>query len=474
MTRLTRATFDAMPAAIGRPAPADPANRIGIVHVGPGAFHRAHQADYIDRLLADDPRWGIAAVALRSRTTIDALAAQDGLYTLAIRDREPAMRVLGAHRAFLGPGDEAVIAAQLASPDVTLVTSTVTEKGYCLTGDGQLDSAHPDIAHDLVPGAAPRSFIGWVAAGLAARRAAGIAPFRVMPCDNMADNGGKLHRALIAFAALRDPALADWIAGEVRVPATMVDAITPASDDVLIADVAAATGLEDAAPVQREAFAQWVIEDDGARDGPDLAAVGAIITSDVSGWERAKLRILNGAHSTLAYGGLLRGHDNVGAAMADPELAALVTALVREDVAPVLPPVTGLDLDAYRAAVFARFRNPAIVHRLEQIAQDGSQKIPYRLLDTIVANLDRGRTPHHALRAVAAWIAFLIDRARRDVPIIDPLARPLVRACGGRDTADGVRHLLALDAVFPGRFRAMPDLVNALTDHVNFWMTDRA
>jgi len=474
VTRLTRTALGALPAAIGRPAPADPDNRIGIVHFGPGAFHRAHQAAYIDRLLAADPRWGIAAVALRSRATIDALASQDGLYTLAIRDSEPAMRVIGAHRRFLGPGDEAAIAALLTRPDVALVTATVTEKGYCLSGDGHLDLAHPDIVHDLTPGAVPRSFIGWVVAGLAARRAAGIAPFRVMPCDNMADNGGKLHRALVAFADARDRDLAAWIAGAVRVPATMVDAITPASDAALLADVAAATGLTDAAPVQREAFAQWVIEDDGARDGPDLVAAGAIVTHDVGGWERAKLRILNGAHSTLAYGGLLRGHESVAAAMADPELGALVEALVREDVAPVLPPVAGLDLDAYRAAVFARFRNPAIVHRLEQIAQDGSQKIPYRLLDTVIANLDRGHMPYHALRAVAAWIAFLIDRTRRAVPVIDPLATPLLRACASGDPAHAVRGLLALDAVFPARLREAPDVVTALTNNVNFWLSGQA
>ena len=201
----------------------------GVLHFGPGAFHRAHQAAYIDALLSNDPRWGIAAVSMRSKRTVAALAEQDGLYTLAIRDAESSNRVIGAHRRFLGPDDAAETHALLADPAVALVTTTLTEKGYCLAADGSLDLAHPDIAHDLANADVPRSIIGWIVAGLAARRASGAAPFVPMPCDNLANNGAKLHAALIAFAAARDQALADWIAGEVRVPSTMVDFPVPFS-----------------------------------------------------------------------------------------------------------------------------------------------------------------------------------------------------------------------------------------------------
>jgi mannitol-1-phosphate/altronate dehydrogenase len=405
VTRLSLATLDRVPAAIAHRRQPRPL-AAGIVHFGPGAFHRAHQAAFIDRLLDADPRWGIVGVGLRSGATVAPLAAQDGLYTLVVRDAEAAMRVIAAHVAMLGPGGELI--ARLADPGVALVTATVTEKGYALAADGTLDFGHPDIVHDLAAPALPKSFIGWTVAGLAARRAAGLAPFAVLSCDNMADNGAKLRAATIAFATRLDPELAAWIAGEVGFPSSMVDSITPASDDALLAEVAARLGLEDAAPVQREAFAQWVIEDQGRPLGPDLAGTGVILTRDVAGYERAKLRILNGSHSALADAGLLAGHETVAEAMADAALADFVERLVREEVVPALPPVPGLDLHAYADAVFARFRNPAIRHRLIQIAMDGSQKLPYRWLDTIIANLRAGRPAAHLACAVAAWIAFAI------------------------------------------------------------------
>ncbi len=460
MSRLSRATLAAVPSYIAAPRNR-PEPGIGIVHFGPGAFHRAHQADYIDRLLDTDPRWGIAAVSMRSRGTIDALAAQDGLYTLAIRDEEPRMRVIGAHRRFLGPEDARDTLMLLADPNVRLVTTTVTEKGYCLSTDGTLDLAHPDIVHDLARPVVPRSVIGWIVAGLAARRTAGIAPFTPMPCDNLASNGAKLHAALIAFARATDPAVADWIAGEVRVPSTMVDSITPASDDILYSDVAAALGVEDRAAVQREAFAQWVIED-GGDIGPDLASVGATLTGDVGGYERAKLRILNGAHSTLAYAGLLRGYVSVAEAMRDPDLAAFLDTMIRQDVIPMLPAVPGLDLDAYRAAVLKRFANPAIVHRLDQIAIDGSQKLPYRLGDTLIANRQAGRMPDHVVAALGCWVAFLMRRVRDGVPILDPAADRLAAAAGKESPAEVVDALVAQVLGIPSEAAGDSALISSL------------
>ena len=418
--------------------------RVGIVHFGPGAFHRAHQAAYVDALLDSDPRWGIAAVSMRSRGTVDALAAQDGLYTLAIRDAVPSWRVIGAHQRFLGPGEAAETRALLADPNVGLVTTTVTEKGYCLSPDGTLDLSHPDIVHDLEGADVPASVIGWIVAGLAARRAAGIAPFVVLPCDNLANNGAKVRAALVAFARASDPALADWIESNVDVRSTMVDSITPAGDAALGRDVAAALGgLADEAAVQREAFTQWVIEDNGRPLGPDLASVGATLTPDVAGYERAKLRILNGAHSTLAYAGLLRGAESVADAMRDDALAGFVDAMIRRDIIPILPEVPGLDLQAYRAAVLDRFRNPGIVHRLEQIAQDGSQKLPYRLGDTLAANRAKGRMPQGVVAALGCWVAFLIRRASAGTPIVDPAGTRLAEIARDGDPDTVVRTLAA-------------------------------
>lgn len=439
--RLSRATLAHVPARVPTPQ-ARAAAAIGIVHFGPGAFHRAHQATYIDDLLDHDPRWGIAAVSLRSAGTVEALAAQDGLYTLVVRDADPVTRVIGAHQRFLGPGDDIEIARQLADPAVRLVTMTVTEKGYCLAGDGTLDMAHADIVHDLA-GGAPRSIIGWLVAGLAARRAAGVAPFVPMPCDNLASNGAKLHAALVAFAARRDPSLADWIADAVRVPSTMVDSITPANDAALLADVAATIGLEDLAPVQRESFVQWVIEDVGGDAVDALRGAGATVTRDVAGFEQAKLRILNGAHSTLAYLGLLRGAETVAEAMADTVLADFVAAMIQRDIVPMLPAIPGFDVDAYAQAILARFRNPAIAHRLDQIAQDGSQKLPYRLGDTLVANRRAGRMPTHVARALAGWVAFLMRQAAADTGVIDPAAKTLMSIAGEGEAGNVVDALIA-------------------------------
>ena len=446
MSLLSKAALSALPETVEAPRMRGPIGT-GIVHFGPGAFHRAHQADFVDQLLDHDRRWGIAAVSMRSRGTIDALAAQDGLYTLAIRDVTPGMRVIGAHTHFLGPDEATTIKALLAAPDTRLVTTTVTEKGYCLGPDGTLDLGHPDIVHDLAGPDVPASVIGWIVGGLAARRDAGIAPFVPMPCDNLASNGAKLHAALAAFARQLDPGLADWIGAEVRVPSTMVDSITPASDDTLYADVAAALGVDDRAAVQREAFAQWVIED--VPGLPDLAAVGATITRDVGGYERAKLRILNGSHSTLAYAGLLRGHESVAQAMGDPVLAGFVEAMIRDDIIPMLPAVPGLDLGDYAAAVLRRFSNPVIVHRLDQIAIDGSQKLPYRLGDTLMANRRAGRMPGYVVAALGAWIAFLMRRVREDVVIVDPASDRLTRAAQADTPAAVIAALVAGEIGFP-------------------------
>jgi fructuronate reductase len=433
--------------------------RTGIVHFGPGAFHRAHQADYIDRLLPHDPRWAIAAVALRSRGTIDALKAQHGRYTLAILDAEPSFRTIAAHNRFFGPGDSAKVRNQLADPAVRLVTSTVTEKGYCLSADGTLDFAHPDIAHDLADPEQPVSLIGWLALGLGDRRAAGLQPFTPISCDNMASNGSKLREAVIAFAERREPELAHWIAGEVHFPNTVVDSITPAADQRLRDLVRAETCVvDDAIPVSREAYAQWVIEDVLPPGSPDLAAVGVALSGDVEAWAKAKLRILNGAHSSLAYIGLLLGHETVAEAMRDPALGPFLEQLVREHIIPALEP-SPIDLSRYADDTFARFRNPAIHHRLAQIAWDGSQKLPYRLLDTIAEARAAGRPIAALAVPIAAWILFLERQARAGVDIVDPLADRLAALAR---TAQPVDAILDLHEVFPPALSADAAFCNAV------------
>lgn len=438
---------------------------VGVVHFGPGAFHRAHQAAYFDRLLAADPRWAICAVSLKSPGVRDALKPQDGLYTLLELGAETRMRVIGSIRELLVAAEtpEAVL-ARLASPDIRLVTLTVTEKGYCLGPDGALDLGHADIAADRATPERPSSVVGWLVEGLARRRAAGLAPFTTLSCDNLPANGRKLKAAVVALAATRDAALADWIAAGARFPCTMVDSITPATDDALRLRVAAGLGLEDAWPIQREHFLQWVIEDDL---GPahDALAVLATLTDDVGGWEKAKLRLLNGAHSTLAYAGLLRGRQTVRDAMADAPLAAFVERMMLQDIAPTVTPPAGMVVENYVQALLERFRNPAIEHKLSQIAWDGSQKLPIRILGTVADALAAGRPLDRLAAPVAAWMRFVVRQAGAAVVLTDPLAGPLARlglACNG-DAAHDVRLFLALEQVFPRELAATPAFREAVT-----------
>jgi len=461
MTSLSRATLASLPPGIARPRHDLQSVRTGIVHFGPGAFHRAHQAAYVDRLLDSDPRWGIAAVSLRSPGTVDALKAQDGLYTLAVIDREPAMRVLAAHSDAIGPGEGARLRGLLTDPAVRLASSTVTEKGYCLTGEGTLDLAHPDIVHDLQRPTEPASVIGWIVAGLADRRAAGIAPFAMLCCDNMTGNGGKLRAACAALAREYDPALAAWIEAEVAFPDSMVDSITPASDPAFLAHVAHDLHVSDKAAVQRERFTQWVLQRFDMADGPDLAAAGVTLTNDVRGYEQAKLRILNGAHSSLAYIGLHLGFETVFEAMSDPALEHFVSRLMHYDIAASLKPVEGLDIAGYADAVLDRFRNPAIRHLLSQIAWDGSQKLPYRLLDTVQDALDHGRSVERLVVPVAAWIAFVRHKGQAHEKITDPLAETLAKAATGSDVAAA---MLGLRQVFPERLATDPRFRHAVAD----------
>jgi len=433
LARLANGTLSRIPADVRRPAYDRTALTTGVVHLGPGAFHRAHQAVYFDDLNAQDPRWGITAIALRNPSTPQALTPQDGLYTLSTLDTASAYRVIGAHTQFITASETPEQALRaLSDPNVHVVTLTVTEKGYCLGTDGLLNVVHPDIVADLAPrGAspdAPTSAIGWLVEALRRRRDAGAPPFHVLSCDNLAGNGAKLRAAVLTLAKMQGGDLAAWVAGEVRFPSTMVDSITPATDDALRGRVDDALGLHDAWPVQREAFTSWVIDDTDIDpvSFPDLGSVGATFTSNVAGHEQAKLRLLNGAHSTLAYLGLARGHQTVAQAMADTELADLIARMMHNEISPSLTAPRGLDLSEYAASVRTRFANPAIRHELAQIAWDGSQKLPIRLLATIADNLRAGRPIAHLATGVAAWMRFVRRRAGDGAALVDPNAKQLL------------------------------------------------
>ena len=453
--RLSAATLPRLPEAVARPGYDRGAVTPGIVHLGLGAFHRAHQAVMTEAVLEAGARdWGIVAASLRSPATRDALAPQDGLYTVATReDDRQALRVIGSLCGLhVAPEDPAALLRAMTDPRIRMVSLTVTEKGYCHDpASGALDEAHPDIRHDLATPWSPRSAPGLLVEALRLRRAAGIAPFTVLCCDNLPANGATVGRVTARLGALRDPGLGAWIAGEVAFPGTMVDRIVPATTAEDRAAIAAALGCDDAWPVVGEAFSQWVIEDHFPRGRPAWEIGGATLVADVAPFELMKLRMLNGAHSALAYLGYLAGHETVAEASNDPVFAAYLQGLWAE-IAPAVPAPPGVDLRDYAARLLARFRNRALRHRTWQIAMDGSQKLPQRLLETMRTRLAGGQPiPHFAL-AIAGWLRYVGGKGEdgATIDVRDPLAVPLRQAleAAGPDPVRQVEAALGFEAIF--------------------------
>jgi fructuronate reductase len=442
-----------LPGDVRRPAYDRKALAPGIVHLGVGAFHRAHQAVYTELALAQAfGPWGICGVSLRRPEARDRLAPQDGLYTVAERDGAGArLQVVGCLTQLLvAPEDPGAVVEAIAAPATAIVSLTVTEKGYCHDpASGRLDWSQPDIRHDLAAPARPRSAVGMLVAGLERRRARQVAPPTVLSCDNLPANGRTLRGLVLALAARRDEALARWIEAEVAFPCSMVDRIVPATTAADIAQIEAMLTVHDAAPVVCEPFRQWVIEDRFAGPRPAWELAGAELVADVAPYEEMKLRLLNGSHSALAYLGCLAGFAHVAEVMAAPDFAAFVRKLMAE-VAPTLHVPS--DLEAYQAALLARFANPALAHRTSQIAMDGSQKLPQRLLGTIRDRLRAGAPIDHLALAVAAWIRYAAgpDEQGRPIAVVDPLAGRFaaISAAAGRDPAALARGFFEIGEVF--------------------------
>jgi fructuronate reductase len=447
MAKLDLAALATLPTAVARPAYDPRAVRVGIVHLGLGAFHRAHQAVYTDAVLAADQRWGICGVSLKTPRATSGLAAQDGLYSVLWKS-EGGVRaqVIGALREVRFAGDDrAAIVARIADPRVAVVTLTVTEKGYCHDpATGALDFAHPDIASDLGDPATPVSAVGTLVAAIAARRTAPAGALSIVCCDNLPHNGRTLQGLVRAFAQARDPTLLAWIDEHVAFPSTMVDRIVPATTGDDIAEAARLLGVADAAPVAAEPFGQWVIERRFAGAHPAWDAAGAQYASDVGVYETMKLRLLNGSHSALAYLGFLMGHATVWQSAGDPLIARYLERMMADEIVPTLAAPPGVDLAQYCRDLVARFRNRALPHRTQQIAMDGSQKLPQRLLGTIRDRRAAG-APHARLTlAVAGWIRYASgrDEAGQPIAVADPLAPTFARIA----TASGHNHAALAEA----------------------------
>ena len=468
MNRLSLATLGQLPAGCIRPGYDVGAVRVGIVHLGIGAFHRAHQAVYLDdRLAAGETDWAICGVSLRSPDTADALNPQDGLYTVAVRSGAgEQLRVVGAvRRLMVAPQDPAALIAAMSDPAVRVVSLTVTEKGYChdpATGDLRTD--HPDIAADFAAPERPRSAPGVLVEALRRRRAAGVAPFTVLCCDNLPENGRTVGRVLAQFAQMRDPALRAWMENEVACPSTMVDRIVPATSDADREAIAARLGLADAWPVVTEPFTQWVIEDHFGNGRPRLEEAGAELVADVAPYELMKLRLLNGSHSLLAYLGYLAGYETVSDVMTNPAFVRLVEGLM-EDVTPTLRVPPGAD---YKQSLRERFANPALKHRTWQIAMDGTQKLPQRLLAPIRDRLAAGAPIPRLALAVAAWMRYVsgADERGKPIDVRDPLAERLraLADTAGPSAARLAPALLGLREVFGDDLPRDPRFVQPVTD----------
>lgn len=469
MQRLNIAQLAGLAPAVAIPAYDRDNVTAGIVHIGIGAFHRGHMAVYIDDLLKTDPNWAIVGASVRRPDTKVALEPQDYLYSVTDRDADGAStRIVGSVVDIIDASkDIQPLITRMADPAIKIFSLTVTEKGYCHDpASGHLLAHHPDIMHDLAHPNEPRSVPGIIVAALERRRAHGRAGVTVLSCDNLQGNGEIVRRTVLEYARLWNASLADWIEANVSFPSTMVDRIVPAVSASEKDEIAKILGVEDAWPVITEPFSQWVIEDNFAAGRPDLAAVGVQLVADVEPFELMKLRMLNGSHSTMAYLGQLAGLEFVSTAVGNASIRNLLFALMTNEVIPTLN-VPGVDLGDYRDRLLKRFANPALEHRCAQIATDGSQKLPQRILMPIRERLAAGQSIELLCLSLAGWIAYLARTVRNAETLNDPLAERLGAAVrDSSDIAGLVASIFAITEIFGADLADIAQVRETVERHV--------
>lgn len=475
MQRLNNNTVQMLADVASLPAYERDAQQAGILHLGIGAFHRAHQAWYTEALLNKGAQnWQIIGASLRSATVKDQLAGQDGLYTIVERGPDgEKFQVVGAVKDVLvGPQAPAPLLEAMSHPAIKIVSLTVTEKGYCHDpASGNLNASHPDIVHDLANPETPRSAIGYIVSALNVRRLAGTQSFTVLSCDNLPNNGEVLEKVVLQYADKLDGDLAAWIRANTTFPCTMIDRIVPATTDTDRQELEGKLGLRDEGMVLAEPFSQWVIEDKFCSDRPAWEDVGALLVDDVHAYEIMKLRLLNGSHSLLAYTGYLAGFDYVSEVMREPVLAKLCQVFMDREVGQTVQVPAGFDMEEYKVQLRERFSNPGLKHRTWQIAMDGSQKIPQRWLQTLQAQLEGEGNIDLLCLALAAWIRYVggTDEKGQSIDVQDPLAAELRSLCEEHhnDPVARVNAVLSVEAVFPPAI-ANSESVRAITAD---WLT---
>ena len=409
----------------------------GVVHIGVGGFHRAHQAMYHDRLMNQGAAldWGICGVGVMAadRRMKEVLDAQDGLYTLVLKHSDGTYepRVIGSIVEYLfAPDDPEAVIEKMAAESTRIVSLTITEGGYNLSDvTGEFDVANPDVLADLEPGAVPRTTFGLITEALRRRWKRGLAPFTVMSCDNLQDNGYLSKRVFTAFARLRDPELGDWIEREARFPNSMVDRITPVTTDTDRGEIRERFGIEDLWPVVCEPYTQWVLQDAFTAGRPPYERVGVQVVEQVEPYELMKLRLLNGSHQAMAYFGYLCGYRLVHEAAQDPLFQAFMLGYMDCEATPTLAPVPGVDLEGYKHTLIERFSNPQVRDTIARLCAESSDRIPKWLLPVVRAQLVTGGEIRRSAAVVASWARYAegFDEAGQPIEVVDRLRDTLTR-----------------------------------------------
>jgi mannitol 2-dehydrogenase len=409
----------------------------GVVHFGVGGFHRAHQAMYHDRLMNEGNSldWGICGVGVLAadRLMRNALDTQDGLYTLVRKDSDGTWepRVIGSIVEYLfAPDDPQAVIEKMAAPSIRIVSLTITEGGYNISDvTGEFDAANPDVVRDLEPDAVPRTAFGLVTEALRRRRSRGLAPFTVMSCDNLQDNGRLSRRVFTTFARLRDPGLGDWVEREVRFPNSMVDRITPVTTDADRAEIRERFGIEDRWPVVCEPYTQWVLEDTFTAGRPPYEQAGVQVVDHVEPYELMKLRLLNGSHQAMCYFAYLSGYRLVHEAAQDPLFRDFLLGYMDKEATPTLAPVPGVNLDGYKHTLLERFSNPQVRDTIARLCAESSDRIPKWVLPVIRHQLAAGGEIRRSAAVVASWARYAegVDEAGEPIEVVDRLRDSLMQ-----------------------------------------------